>query len=450
MSKKKSRGRSAGGRGTLVGCLRDFLTPALFKQAHQAHNANKPHRSCRWELHPLILVLALFTWCAGDTVEERFEVARTFYVDVLAPKRRRPGETVEGFQAALRRLPLFVLRVVATGLRLALLLRLSPWLMVAGFIPFGCDGSRLACPRTEELEKRLGTGGKADGTPQAWITALVHLSSGLLWSWRIGKANASERDHLEHLLSSLPDEALVVTDAGYWGIGLARALLLANVNFLMRVSSQSTLYGELVPGKEWTDGTVLLWPVREQEGNRPPLFLRLIRLHDPKKKVDVWLLTNVMQPERLSLETASQFYRMRWENEGFFRTYKRTLKMVKLSSRSVALLHREIEGSLLAVQLLLSQGVVARAVLQEKKIMCSPRGVLVEIRREIREAHKKRGRRGYQKRVGKAGREDRPNRQSAKMKRQWPSRKEHKPPKPPEIRTLTDELIAKLHKILGV
>jgi hypothetical protein len=437
MSKKKAKKRSAVAAGSLVGCLRHFLTPALFKQGHQAHNQGKKRR-------------ALFTWCSGDSQEERFCAARAFYVDVLAPKRRRPGKTIEGFNAALARLPLRVLRVFAAGLRLALLAKLSPFLKVDGFIPFGCDGSRLACPRTEELEKRLGTGGKADGQPQAWVTALVHLGTGLLWSWRIGKANASERHHLEQLLPSLPQEALVVTDAGYWGVPLARALLTAGVAFLMRVSSQSTLYAELVPEGGWADGCVLLWPVREQERNRPPIPLRLIRLHDPKKKVDVWLLTNVLQPGRLSVEAASRFYRMRWENEGFFRTYKRTLKMVKLSSRSVALIHREIEGSLLAVQLLLSQGVCARAIVAAKKLMCSPRQVLLEIRKEIREAHKKRGRRGYRERLGRAGREHRPHRQSPKMKRQWPSRKDHKPPKPPEIRTLSDDLIARLHNILGV
>jgi hypothetical protein len=446
MSKKKSKARLP---NTFVGCLRHSLTPELFKQAHQAHQAQKAHRRCRWELHPLILTLALFTWCAGDSQEERFQVARVFYIEALAPKRRRPGKTIEGFHAALARLPMPVLRVVAAGLRLSLLLRLSPWLKVAGFIPLGCDGSRLACPRTEELEKRLGTGGKADGTPQAWLTALVHLSTGLPWSWRIGKADACERDHLERLLPTVPEGALLVTDAGYWGVHLTRTLLNCGVDFLLRVSSNSTLYAELAPAGGWVDGVVLLWPVREQERNRPPLLLRLIRVHDPKKKVDVWLLTNVLQPERLSVEMASRFYRMRWENEGFFRTYKRTLKLVKLSSRSVALLHREIEGSMLAVQLLLSQGVWARAVLGAKDIKCSPRRVLLEVRREMRQTHKKRGRQGYRERLGRAGREDRPGRKSAKMKRPWPSRKEHKPPKPPELRTLTDELITKLHKILG-
>ena len=449
MSTRKRRKCAAVVPGSFVGCLRYFLSPDLFKQAHAARKCHQAPRDCRWSLHAVVLTLAVFTWCAGDSQEERFEVARAFYVDALAPKRKRPGETVEGFRAALARLPLFVLRVFARGLRRALLVKLQPWLWLDGFIPIGCDGSRLCCPRTAELERRLGTGGKKEGIPQLWVTALVHLSTGLAWSWRLGKANASERDHLRHLLGDLPSAALLVTDAGYYGAELARCIIDCGADFLMRVGSKTSLYAELTPGQTWTDGAVMLWTKRDRDARRAPLLLRLIRLHEPRRKVDVWLLSNV-SPRRLSVESASRFYRLRWENEGFFRTYKRTLSKVKLASRSVGQIHREAEGSLLAVQLLLSQGVWARATLAARDVRCSPRGALLEIRREIRRATKRRGREGYRQRLGKAGREDRPGRKSAKVKRQWTTRADHKPPKPPDLRTPPDDVIAKLHKILGV
>jgi hypothetical protein len=466
MSRKKRRRRAKAASGTFVGCLRHFLTPALFRQAHAAH---KPRRECRWGLHALILTLAVFTWAAGDSQEERFEVARTFYVDALAPKRKRPGKTVEGFRAALARLPMHVLRLFAAGLRRALLEKLRPWLTDGGFIPIGVDGSRLACPCTQELERRLGASGKKAsgkkasgkkasgkkasgkkvGVPQLWLTAMVHLTTGLPWSWRLGKADASERDHLERLLPTLPAGALLVADAGYYGVDLARSILESGADFLMRVGSKSTLYAELVPAEGWGDGVVMLWTKRDQDAKKPPLLLRLIRIHEPGRKVDVWLLTNVMQG-RLSVQQASRFYRLRWENEGFFRTYKRTLRQVKLAGRTVRQVHREAEGAMLAAQLLLAQGVCVRAALASKDVRCSPRGVLLEVRREIRECHKRRGRGGYRGRLGKAGREDRPDRKRAKVKRRWDSRHDHKPPKPPDLRTITDELIAKLHKILGV
>jgi hypothetical protein len=471
MSSKKRGGRVKAAPGTFVGCLRHFLTPALFRQAHAAHDRHKRHRESRWSLHALVVTLALFGLAAGDSQEERFEAARAFYVDALAPKRKRPGATVEGFRAALARLPMYVLRLSAAGLRRALLAKLGPWLTEGGFIPIGCDGSRLACPRTAELERRLGTCAKkatkraaakktaarkagarkaGDKNPQMWLTAMVHLGTGLPWSWRLGKSDAGERDHLLRLLPTLPPGALLVTDAGFYGVDLARSILDSGADFLMRVGSKNTLYAERIPAEGWRDGVVMLWTKRDQDAGKPPLFLRLIRIHEPRRKVDVWLLTNVLRRDRLSAEQASRFYRMRWENEGFFRTFKRTLKQVKLAGRTVKQVHREAEGALLAAQLLLAQGACARAALGSKDVRCGARAALLAVRREMRESHKRRGRRGYRQRLGKASREDRPGRRSAKVKRRWDSRHDHKPPRPPDLRTMTDELIAKLHKVLGV
>jgi hypothetical protein len=480
MSKQKRRSRGLAAPGTFVGCLRHFLTPALLRQVHAAHGRHKRHRECRWGLHALVVTLALFGLAAGDSQQERFEVARSFYVNALAPKRKRPGKTVEGFRSALARLPMYVLRLFAAGLRRALLDKLGPWLSEGGFIPIGCDGSRLACPRTAELERRLGTcarkaarraGKKAgarraaarragakktaarkagDKAPQMWLTAMVHLGTGLLWSWRLGKSDAGERDHLLRLLPTLPPGALLVTDAGFYGVDLARSILHSGADFLMRVGSKNTLYAELVPAEGWRDGVVMLWTKRDQDASKPPLFLRLIRAHDPRRKVGVWLLTSVLRRDRLSAELASRFYTMRWENEGFFRSFKKTLRQLKLAGRTVRQVHREAEGALLAAQLLLAQGAVARAALGAKDVRGGVRAALLGVRREMRESHKRRGRRGYRRRLGKAGREDRPGRRSAKVKRRWDSRHDHEPPRPPDLRTATDELIAKLHKVLGV
>src|SRR5271157_3423977 len=61
-------------------------------------------------------------------------------------------------------------------------------------------------------------------------------------------------------------------------------------------------------------------------------------------------------------ELAARFYRMRWESECFFRTYKRVVKDVRLVSRTAPMVVREAEISLLACQLLLGQGALALKV----------------------------------------------------------------------------------------
>ncbi|MCI0356439.1 MAG: IS4 family transposase [Acidobacteria bacterium] len=419
---------------SLVDCLREFLTPAVWKQAQKHRPTARPSR---WKTQPLLLTLLFMTWCCGDWQAERFETAKACCVACL-PRRRRPGRTVQGFQKALAQLPTGVLRAVAAGVRQTLALRCERRGCHAGFIPIGCDGSRVECPRTPELEQRLGRANKDRAAPSLWVTALVHLRWGVPWAWRIGKGTASERSHLLQMLAMLPAAALVVADAGYFGFELCQRLLAARVCFLVRMSSNVTLYtAEQVRLERYREGLVYYWPGKEQKKGSAPLRLRLLRIRAKKKKNDVWLLTNVLEPQRLSAATAATFYRWRWENEGQFRAYKRTLGKVKLASRTVRLVHREAEGSLLALQLLLAQGVWAMPAKSKRapEPVCSPRQVLLALRQALTGLlHGQPVR--YGQRLRRAQRERRV-RTSAKAARPWPRRKPHKPPQPPKILTLS-------------
>jgi Transposase DDE domain len=295
--------------------LREFLTPAIWKQAKQARRCRR--RSPRWKTQALVLTLLAMTWCCGDSQAERFETAKGFTAVCLF-KRRRPGETVQGFNQALSKLPMAVLRALAAGVRGRLLALFD--LVSDGFIVFGCDGSSLECPRVEDLEKRLDLPQKKRRAPQVWVTALVHLRTGLLWSWRLGKGHNRERSHLRALLPTLPAAALIVADAGYNGYDLAQALLAAGADFLIRMSSKDTLYSELpLKPKDFKEGAVFLWTQGAQQHHQPPMRVRLIRLCGTQRRKDVWLLTSVLAAERLTVPMASRYYRWRWENEGLFR-----------------------------------------------------------------------------------------------------------------------------------
>jgi DDE family transposase len=434
MNASTATGRLRPHAKSFLDSLRQLLTPAIWKQATKARRCR---RACpRWATQPLVLTLLILTWSCGDSQAERFETAKAFTACCLS-KRRRPGQTLQGFHDALVRLPRLVLRVLAAGVRrrLLALLRLAD----GPFVIFGCDGSALECPRTAELQQRLDAPAKRGGPPQLWVTALVHLRTGLLWAWRLGKGKNRERSHLRALLPALPAAALVVADAGYNGYELARALVAAGVSFLIRMSAKDRLYteGPWAP-RGFRDGAVLLWPLEARRQGLPPLRVRLLRLRGPKAGKDVWLLTDVLDSKRLSAAQAGQYYRWRWENEGLFRTYKRTLGKVKLRGRTVAQVHREAEGALLATQLLLGQGTLARPRSGRVgvPVRCSPRKVLLAIREVILgRIGVKQGER-FAARLAEAMRKERP-RQSAKEKRRWPRRVGHKPPKPPQIRELT-------------
>jgi hypothetical protein len=430
---------------SLMGYVREFLAPQVWKQARQANS--KRRANPRWDLQPLVLVLLAMTWAAGDSQAERFEAARGFYV-MAHEARKRPGKTLEGFQKALSRLPLRPLRALAEGVRQQILRLYGERLRVDGFIPMGCDGSRAECGRIAELEARLGKAGKDHSAPSLWITAFVHLGLGLLWSWRLGKGDADERLHLRQLLDTLPRQCLIVADAAYMGYELALNILRKQHSFLLRMSSKMYLYTlEQASLDEWEEGPVLYWPERAQ-GTSEPLFCRLIRIKArDTAKHDVWLLTNVLDPQQLSAATAAKFYRWRWKNEGLFRTYKRTLKKLKLCSRTVRLVHREAEVSLLALQLLLAHADLAlRQPGTEGREAVSPRKVLLAIRTEMNGSRRRRGD-SYARQLKKCSAERR-QQKSPKAIREWPRRKPHKPPGPPVIRTLTDRQKALLEKYL--
>lgn len=445
MANARKRARQRRRTRSLMDSMREFLTPEVFKQAR---NASQRRKYPRWDLHPLLYILLLTTYCCGDSQPERFEAARGFYV-ACCPKRKRPGTFFAGFEKAVARLPMPVLRSLAATIRRRAATVFSDRWEVGGFIPFGCDGTRQSCPRIAELEKRLGTFGKEGSPPMIWNTSIVHLTLGFPWCWRLGKGGkASERAHLLQMLPWLPELSMIVTDAGYVGYDVAATILSAKLFFLIRMSSHATFYTEAnSPLTEFCEGIVYYWPKKQRDQGKPPIRGRLLRIRSQREKVDVWLFTNILDSKRLSLETAGVYYRRRWENEGFFRTYKRTLNKVTLMSRTLRLVHREAEASMIASQLLLCQGALAMPVPKQGDlpVMCSPRGVLLEARRDI--AGPSKVGKSFTERIAGARREQRV-RTTPKQTREWPRRKARTSPQPPILLRLTKSQKAQLHNNL--
>src|SRR4051794_10734318 len=284
---------------SLLGYVRQFLTPQVCKQARQA--VPRGRALPRWDLQPLIFIALAMTWAAGDSQAETFQTARGFYV-ASYDARKRPGKTLQGFQKALARVPLRQFQALAAGVRDQIRLRYAPRLLFDGFEPMGCDGSRIECPRAAELEARLRPAGKEHSAPTVWVTAFVHLSTGLLWSWQLGPGTADERVHLKRLLTTLSPVALIVADAAFMGYELAWAILQTQRSFLLRMSSKIDLYTlEHKTLKTWSEGPVYYWPACVRTKGKPPIACRLIRVPATGQvQRDVWLLTDILDPARLS------------------------------------------------------------------------------------------------------------------------------------------------------
>jgi len=428
---------------TTVAALSHWLTPLVWRQT--AH-AVRPRRSRRWNLHPLVMVLLLMTWTAGDSEAERFATARAFYV-AGHQRQRRPGTSLVGFQRALARLPLSVLHVLFAAVR-GRLSDVERDRRTGGFVVLACDGSRLECPRSAVLERCLGCCGKPDSAPMLQVTTLVLLPLGILWSWCVGPGTAGEHDQLRQLLPSLPRCALLVADAGYLGYDLYADIRRAGAEFLVRLSSRAYLYTEKrQPLKRYREGPVSYWPTKARQAGRPPLCLRLIRVAGRKGK-DVWLLTSVRESARLSRKEAAQLYRWRWRIEGVYRTYKRTLPKLKLWSRTEALAYREAEVSLLALQLLLLAGVEPAGSATSEPAAGSPRRTLLRLRGEIvTTIGVKLG--PWQQRWYKAQLQQvQGGGPGRKARRPWPRRKDHRAPKPPKLRVMSSRLKASANRRL--
>lgn len=422
--------------------LQQFLTPQVWKQGHQAWQTK--HSDCSWTLKAILWVLLLMTWGKADSETERFLQAWNFFVS-RHRHAKRPGGTWEGFQQALRRLPMSVFRALAAGLRQQIGQRWIDDLRLGGWLPIGCDGSRLECPRSAQLEARLGQAGKDDSAPMVYVTALALLPLGLLWSWRLDKGTGSEHRHLTQMLPTLPEKSLLVADACYLGYDLYNSILDAQAAFLVRTSSRARLYTESdVPLERFQEGWVHYWPDHAQEKRRPPLRLRLLCVRG--KQCAVWLLTNLDKKE-LPRRRAAQIYRWRWRNEGLFRTYKRTLDKMKLRHRTPALVFREAEGSLIALQVLLA---MTTQMMQQEQTKASPRRMLLRIRGAIVRGLATLGPRQLQRYEDALEEihDESPGRTSSKTRRPWPRRKDHKPPKPPQFRRLTKKQKQLMAKVL--
>jgi Transposase DDE domain len=422
-----------------------FLPAAVWKQAHQVHQPRKS--ASRWDLHPLLVVLLLMTWTTGDSEAERFVTARAVYVS-RHQHGKRPGNTLSGFQQALAKLPLPVLHALFAAVRDNLQRLYHRYWRSDGFLVMAMDASRLECPRSAELEQKLGDCGKKGSAPMLMVGALVLLPAGLLWAWAVGPGASSEHELLRQLLPTLPRRTLLVADAFYQGYELYCDILRTKgASFLVRLSSKSELYTETrQPLERFNEGLVWYWPKKVQDKQKPPLRLRLIRVRGPKKQ-DVWLLTNVLKPEQLGRRRAAELYRWRWRIEGVFRVYKRTLPKIKLSSRTEALVYREAELSLLGLQLLLAQAAhCSRKTGEAVIVMGSAREQLLKFRGEMTISLGSRlgplQQRWYRAELAQIHSGHFWN----KVRRKWTRRKNHKAPKRPKLRVLPKRLKARINK----
>jgi len=302
------------------------------------------------------------------------------------------------------------------------------------------DGSRINAPRTRANEDGLGLAGRDKTTPQWWVTLAIHLPTGLLWDWRQGRGDSSERSHLSEMVDGLPKDALVVADAGFGGFDFLGNLTRVGVSFLVRCVGNTTL---LVDGtrqrieRHGGRSIVYLWPTGRRR--QPPLRLRLIVRK--RRGKPIYLLTNVMESSRLSRAMAGQFYRARWGVEVTYRDLKGTLERRKLLSKTPEVGAMEVAANLLALGLLMLHGALAMGGQVTKLSVAAALRVL---RRAV-EAARYGVFFGTFREQLRGALKDSYTRRRSKRARDWPHKKNEPPPGVPKLRTPSSKEKARIH-----
>ncbi len=333
----------------------------------------------------LVKLVLLWAWSESATLTDRFAHAQEVTASPAGDQHR--SVTYQAFVKLLRRHSAPLLDAVVKTLQQHVRESLADSYRVAGYLVFGVDGTRVATPRTlanqaafESPPKRRSGKPRTSGVPQAWLTTLWHVGSGLPWGWRTGPGDSSERRHLRELLAWLPERSLLTADAGYIGYDLCQAIHQSGHDFLLRVGGNAKLLRKLGWARE-DAGRVYLWPQRAAKKRLPPIVLRLIVVQDAKSPV--YLVTTVLMKKELSDRQLVELYRRRWGIEVFYRGFKRTFARHKLHSASPENAMLELDWSLAA---LWAACLYAKVQQGGELTRTSVAGVLRVIRRAMRNA----------------------------------------------------------------
>jgi hypothetical protein len=327
-------------------------------------------KDCTWTAWKLACTAILWAWSDEKTLGERFATARKITCFGTLGQDE-PATSYQAFTKLLRKWTLPLWGLLSQAFRAQMQQSLAKSWTVAGWFVLACDGSRLDVPRTRGNEERYSPRSKLSraaqrrrarrrakrrtaeqarqrkaNVPNIWLTTLWHVASGLPWNWRAGPSDSSERAHLVEMLASVPAGALVTADAGFVGYDLWQNILASGCQLLVRVGANVKLLKKLGSVQE-RRGLVYLWPDRAAQKQQPPVVLRLVVVCGGRHPM--YLVTSVMDPDRLSDDGAAAIYRRRWGIELFYRHGKQTFERRKLRSQNPDNAMVELHWSLLGM-----------------------------------------------------------------------------------------------------
>jgi IS4 transposase len=398
----------------------------------------RSHGNSVWTPHKVFWVCVVMCWQPPATLHEQFEAACDVIREVHP--RWQLSTSLSGFLAARQRLLDELRRPLVRRLQVLATAYFQVW-RVRGWLLFGVDGSRFEACRTQSNESGLGCAGKAATTPQVFQTTLQHIGTGLVWDFRIGPGTDSERRHLDDMLTGLPPQSMLTADAGFISFDLCTWLHGHQHPFVLRVGGNARLLQGL-ESPDWevqqhvAGRVVYLWP--QQKQHLPPVVLRLIVVHDECRQ-PIYLVTNILDEEQLSDADAAEIYRLRWQLELYYRFVKQTFDHKRLHSRTPA--------TSLAEQAWTIIGLWVLQLISVEQLLAAGKQPTSWSAAKARDAARRLLRRALTedtcvvahtfRRQLQVATVDESRRRGPKQIRDWPRKKQERPPGPPKVQPAT-------------
>lgn len=185
---------------------------------------------------------------------------------------------------------------------------------------FAVDGSKFNLSRSDELDRAFGRPGSGP-CPQATVSTLVNVSSGLPHDVLVAPYGSCERELLVDHLDVLDEGDVVVLDRGYPSYEILRALLARRLDVLVRVPSSHTFEAiDVFRDSGRDDSRVRIKPPKGTLGNGEPIELRAVKLVH-RCGEDSFYLTSLRRAH-VSRSAIAELYRKRWEAEELYKLQK--------------------------------------------------------------------------------------------------------------------------------
>lgn len=182
---------------------------------------------------------------------------------------------------------------------------------------FAVDGTKYSTQRSDELWDALG-GPKGGHCPQALLSTLYNVISGVVHDLTVVPTHASERAELLQMLPRLRAGDILLLDAGYPSFLIFGELLHRSVHFVIRMPAKGTfnLIERFVESGA-KDAIITLSPPRDLPGHLDPITVRVVNCARPSGKP--FVLVTDLADAKYTPEMLDELYHSRWQVEELYK-----------------------------------------------------------------------------------------------------------------------------------